>query len=92
MIKSELQNSKNKAGKILLEKRNPNNQMIIGVFAEPKGLHIPDGNPIQIYALFNFLFLHAYESKHATLIKTQNPKLSFRISFAESKGFEPLEV
>jgi len=47
MIKSELQNSKNKAGKILLEKRNPNNQMIIGVFAERKGLHIPNGNPIQ---------------------------------------------
>jgi len=47
MIKSELQNSKNKAGKILLEKRNPNNQMIIGVFAERKGLHILNGNPIQ---------------------------------------------
>ena len=46
MIKSELQNSKNKAGKILLEKRNPN-KMIIGVFAERKGLHIPNGNPIQ---------------------------------------------
>ena len=42
--------------------------------------------------VWDFMFSHANESKFSTLVKTQNPKLSFRIFFAESKGFEPLEV
>ena len=43
-------------------------------------------------SLLGFVFYSAYKSTLLTLLKTQNPQLSLRVSFAEKEGFEPPEV